>query len=139
MKSHILLVISFLIICFFTFMVVHMYFERDFVKKYRELKNFYDNNFDTSRKCPPGCKGGYCENKGVCRNPFPPNPKCCAFDGQCSGCTNKKGKVVERRNRFIKDHYYNNYKNISKLNKLINRENKYIKHLNKKIIVDNQV
>lgn len=114
--------------------------------RYVTVYNDYRKRKDQTHKCPNGCIRGRCEYGEYCRNHYPPNPRCCAFNFQCQNCKDKDTGNIYRPGdeedlmASINANYYkaNTPGEINELNREIVRQNEYVKELNKRIKRQNE-
>lgn len=148
MNSVIVLMITLSFLLFFMALgyLLYEYVYTTTNRKYVDVYNDYRRKKDQMHKCPKGCVRGVCEYGQYCRDHFPPNPKCCAFNFQCMNCKDRKTGDVYRPDDEVDllasiNHQY--YKadtpgEIKQLNREIARQNQYIEKVNRKIRRDNQ-
>ena len=124
----------------------YLLYESIYINTHNKYINLYKTKRDENRKCPSGCVRGLCEYGEYCRNHYPPNPRCCAFDFQCQNCKDPNtGKIYRPEDEedlmaSIDANYYkaNTPGEINELNREIERQNIYVKELNKRIRRQNE-
>lgn len=121
----------------FLLIIAYRFMDSELKNRYNSIKFFYDDNNNIEKSCPEGCDRGLCIQDKVCYDPFPPNPKCCAFDNQCRFCKDKSGIIIATDEQTVRDsirnRYYKQYDSVKELNRDINNENQYISKLNDEI------
>lgn len=135
-NNFMIITISTLAILFIVFLI-YRYMDNELNNRYRSIQDYHQNKDNINKPCPKGCNRGLCTLEKTCYDPFPPNPKCCAFDNQCRYCTDKSGVIIEDDHETVRDEirdkYYKNYANVQNLNEDIKEENSYIDELNRTI------
>ena len=135
---------SIIIVTFFVIVIIFkIYINNNKIgPKIVPYSKYLTSNGENFKKCPVGCKRGICEKRKTCNNYFPPSPECCAHDYQCSYCDSS-----ETESNFLSPGFTpafsqalddTNPNNMSSVNSLIKKQNKYIINVNKQIVKDNK-
>lgn len=135
---------SIIIVTFFVIVIIFkIYINNNKIgPKIVPYSKYLTSNGENFKKCPVGCKRGICEKRKTCNNYFPPLPECCAHDYQCSYCDSS-----ETESNFLSPGFTPAFSqalddvdanNMSSVNSLIKKQNKYIIDVNKQIVKDNK-
>ena len=139
-----LISMSIIIVTFFVIVIIFkIYVDNNKVEqKIIPYSKYLTSNGENYKKCPVGCKRGICEKRKTCNNYFPPSPECCAHDYQCSYCDSSETESsfispgsTPAFSQALDDA---NPNNMSSINNLVKKQNKYIINVNKQIVKDNK-
>ena len=138
-----LISMAIIIVTFFVIVIIFkIYIDNNTGPKVIPYSKYLTSNGKSYKKCPVGCKRGICEKRKTCDNYFPPSPECCAHDYQCSYCNSSETESnflspgsSPSFSQVLDDA---NVNNMSSINNLIKKQNKYIINVNKQIVKDNK-
>ena len=133
---------TFVILAVLGVVIVYKFMDNELGQRYQQIAPTTRRQLRDIKHCPRGCVRGSCRYRGMCYDPFPPNPSCCVFDQQCRFCKDKTGIIVDKPSRgnsnYIDENYYKKFKDVVPLNRRIKEENNYIARLNRKIRRENE-